>query len=225
VVHISSPEACFVLVEGRHAVYDPTIEPPLITGETCPHYVALTEEDVIRLGAPAKCAPPQRDRHRADWLHSLLANGGIDLVASDHSPAPASMKQGRNFFQVWGGISGIQSTLAILLSSDWSMPASRVADLIATRAAERFGIRAKGLIHSGRDADLALIDLDETYELTRDMLLDRHKLSPYVGRTFRGVVKRTIVRGHTVFQDGKIVAGEFRGRLVKPERARKAGAS
>jgi allantoinase len=57
------------------------------------------------------------------------------------------------------------------------------------------------------------------------MLLDRHKLSPYVGRTFRGVVKRTIVRGHTVFRDGKIVGGDFRGRFVRPERARKAGAS
>jgi allantoinase len=64
---------------------------------------------------------------------------------------------------------------------------------------------------------VVLVDLDAEYVLTRDMLLDRHKLSPYVGHTFRGAVKRTIVRGHTVFADEK-ADGRFRGRLVTPTR-------
>ena len=62
------------------------------------------------------------------------------------------------------------------------------------------------------------MDLNAEYELTRDMMLDRHKLSPYVGRRFRGLVKRTLVRGQTVFRDGK-AASDFRGRLVRPMRS------
>ena len=72
-----------------------------------------------------------------------------------------------------------------------------------------------GYFKTSYAADLALVDLSTTYTLTRDMLLDRHKLSPYVGRTFRGLVRRTFVRGQAVFRDGR-ADGDFRGRLVTP---------
>ena len=220
VVHISSAEGSMEVVEARHATYDADVEPPLITGETCPHYLVLTEDDVEHIGAAAKCAPPLRCRRDVKRLHLQLAHGGIDLIASDHSPAPASMKRDKDFFKVWGGISGVQSTLSILLQFyfDRALPLTRVVTLTSAFAANRFGVDAKGATKTGNDADVALVDMAASYELTRDMLVDRHKLSPYVGRTFRGVVKRTIIRGHTVFRDGKIVAGGFRGRLVTPTR-------
>ena len=104
------------------------------------------------------------------------------------------------------------------------MPLEQVAKLTSANVANRFRIPHKGRIAVGYDADLALVDVDATYTLTRDMLLDRHKLSPYVGRTFRGLVRRTIVRGHTVFQDGRITAGDVRGRLVRPTRIGAANA-
>jgi allantoinase len=134
------------------------------------------------------------------------------------------MKSG-DFFEAWGGVAGVQSTLGAMLARDPSLPLERVARLTAGDAARRFNVVGKGRIEVGFDADVSLVDVGGRYTLSRDMLLDRHKLSPYVGRTFRGVVKRTIVRGHTVFRDGKIVAGDFRGKLVKPERMRKAGAA
>ena len=221
VVHISSAEGSMEVVEGKHATYDPGVEPPMITGETCPHYLTLTEDDVEQIGAAAKCAPPLRSREQVERLRVQLGHGGIDLVASDHSPAPTSMKRDPNFFKVWGGVSGIQSTLSILL--DLTVPLTRVAELTSECAAKRFGIDGKGQMKAGNDVDLALVDIGASYELTRDMLLDRHKHSPYVGRTFRGVVKRTIVRGHTVFLDGRIVADDFRGRLVTPARRKGAG--
>ena len=67
------------------------------------------------------------------------------------------------------------------------------------------------------DGDLALVDLNQMFELRREDLLDRHKLSPYVGRTFRGVTRRTILRGRTIFLDGKII-GAPGGRFVRPTR-------
>jgi allantoinase len=191
-----------------------------ITYETCPHYFLLTEDDLTSIGATAKCAPPLRKRRDAENFEFLFKTGEISFIASDHSPSPPSMKRGDNFFNVWGGIASVQTTLSAMFEVEPPLPVESVAAYTASHVARRFGITGKGTVAVGSDADLALVDLWERYELTRDMLLDRHKLSPYVGRTFRGLVRRTIVRGHTVFQDGRIVAGEFRGRLVRPERRR-----
>lgn len=216
VVHISSPQGCDELLAARRsgAAGGRSVD---VTGETCPHYLALTAYDVERQGAPAKCAPPLRSADEVEQLWARLESGGIDLIASDHSPAPASMKGGGNFFKVWGGIAGVQSTLAVLLSREPALPLPLVAKLTAERVAERFGISGKGRLDVGFDADLSLIDLGAAYTLTRDRLLDRHKFSPYVGRSFRGTVKRTLVRGRTVFSDGK-AAGDYRGRLLVPRR-------
>lgn len=186
-----------------------------VTIETCPHYLLLNEMDLIERGASAKCAPPVRPQAEVEKLRHDLAAGRIDIVASDHSPAPASMKTGSDAFAIWGGIAGVQSTLPALLTLGVSP--GRAAQLTATNVAARFGIADKGEIKTGFDADVALVDVDATFTLTRDMLFDRHKLSPYVGRQFRGLVKRTIVRGQTVFHDGRMV-GTSRGRLVTPKR-------
>ena len=90
-----------------------------------------------------------------------------------------------------------------------------MAALTASNAAALFTLPGKGDIRPGNDADLCLIDLNRGYELREDDLHDRHKLSPYVGQNFRGVIRRTIVRGTTVFRDGKVVSKPV-GRLVRP---------
>ena len=215
IVHVSSAAGSMAVVEGRHE--DPAGLGRLldVTCETCPHYLLLTDDDVVNLGAPAKCSPPLRSAHEVKRLWAQLIHGGIDFVASDHSPAPAAMKTGDDFFAIWGGIAGVQSTLSILLSRGPSLPLPQVAALTAANVARRYSIPNKGEIRVGYDADLALVNVAASYELRREHLLDRHRLSPYVGRTFHGAVQRTIVRGETVFVDGKIT-GQFRGRLIKP---------
>ena len=95
------------------------------------------------------------------------------------------------------------------------LPLPRVAALIASNVADVFNVPRKGEIVPGADADLCLVDLGRGFELREQDLHDRHKLSPYVGQNFRGVVMRTIVRGTTVFRDGKIVSKPL-GRLVRP---------
>jgi allantoinase len=209
IVHVSSKEGAWAAHVGRQDAD--------VTYETCPHYFLLTEEDLPRLGAAAKCAPPLRPPPDADHFRFVLSTGEITFVASDHSPSPLSMKRGDNYFDLWGGIAGVQSTLAAMFSIEPPLPLESVARYTAGNVARRFNIPGKGALAVGHDADIALVDLRQYFELTRDMLLDRHKLSPYVGRMFRGLVKRTLVRGQTIFQDGKTV-GEFRGRLVTPAR-------
>jgi allantoinase len=209
VVHVSHWQGVDLIREAQSRGVD-------VTCETCAHYLALSAEDAAELGGLAKCAPPLRSRNDQPNLWDRLHDGYLAFVTSDHSPAPPHMKTGDDFLSLWGGIAGVQSTRAVLFAHNPHLSADLIARLTSTNVADRFRLPNKGKIAIGHDADLALIDLNATYTLTRDMLLARHKLSPYVGRTFRGLVRRTIVRGHTIFHDGRITVGNFRGRLIKP---------
>src|SRR6202041_2489370 len=107
--------------------------------ETCPHYLFFTDADLERLGALAKCAPPLRNRGHQNQLWAELMRGTIDIVASDHSPAPPEMKTG-DFHRAWGGIAGVQSTLSVLLDRGYferGIPLERIASLLAGTPARR----------------------------------------------------------------------------------------
>jgi allantoinase len=125
----------------------------------------------------------------------------------------------QNYFKVWGGISGCQSTLQLLLTEGHfrrALPLETIAGATSDFVARRFGLAArKGRLAVGADADLALVDLRHSATLRSDDLLYRHRHSPYVGRTLRGRVVRTLVRGTTVFLDGQVVSGPI-GQLLTP---------
>jgi allantoinase len=148
-------------------------------------------------------------------LWRSVLRGDVDIVSSDHSPAPPAMKQDANFFRVWGGIAGVQSTLAVLMEL---APAERVAALTAANPAWRFGLERKGRLAVGYDADFTLVDPAAEFTVTPESLFQKHGLSPYVGATFRGLVRRTVLRGKTIFLDGKIV-GTPKGKFIAPEYA------
>jgi allantoinase len=207
IVHVSSGRGVALAAEARARGVDVSIE-------TCPHYLFFTEDDLERLGTLAKCAPPLRPAREQDGLWEELRNGVIDIVASDHSPAPPAMKTG-DFFQAWGGIAGVQSTLAVLLDPRRSLPLERIAALLVAAPARRFRIPQRGRLLPGYHADLALVDPGASFTLTTEDLQQRHRLSPYVGNCFRGVVRRTIRRGETIFADGAITA-RSPGALVRP---------
>jgi allantoinase len=214
IVHVSCGRGVALVAEAKLRGVD-------VSCETCPHYLALTEEDVERIGAAAKCAPPIRGAADQAELWARLLAGEVDLVASDHSPAPPALKAGGqgDFFALWGGVAGVQATLELLLTEGHhrrglGLPA--IAALTATAPARRLGLGPrKGAIAPGADADLALVQLDAAWTLGRDDLRDRHRLSPYVGRALRGRVRRTLRRGATIARDGQVAAAGG-GRLVRP---------
>lgn len=213
VVHVSTGRGVALVAAARRRGVD-------VSCETCPHYLVFTEEDVEAIGALAKCAPPIRSAAERDQLWGYLADGTLPMVASDHSPAPASMKNDPNFFRVWGGISGCQTLLQLMLTEGHygrALPLDLVARVTAEYVAQRFRLPGKGMLAIGADADLALADLGATATLQPEDLFYRHPHSPYVGRRLRGRIVRTILRGRTVYRDGKMVSNPI-GRLVTPTR-------
>ena len=211
VVHVSTGRGVALVAEARARGVD-------ISCETCPHYLVLTEEDAEALGNVAKCAPPLRPREENEELWRALADGTLPIVASDHSPAPWALKSGEDAFSAWGGISGCQTLLVLLLSEGhWArgLTLDLIARVTSHHVARRFGLAGKGRVEPGADADLVLVDLTASGELSANDLKYRHRHSPFVGRTVRARVARTLVRGRTVFADGRIV-GSPAGRLLIP---------
>jgi allantoinase len=191
-----------------------------VSCETCPHYLLFTEEDMYELGALAKCSPPLRPLNEQQELWEHLRGGDISFVASDHSPAPPELKHADDFFAVWGGIAGCQTLLPTLLTAGYArrrLPLTTIAELTSEAVARRFQLLPhKGQIAVGYDADLTLIDLDAMWQLDTAAMHYRHAQSPFVDQQFQGRIVRTMVRGITVYQDGKIVAPGGTGRLVRP---------
>lgn len=218
IVHVSSGRGVQLVANARARGVD-------VSCETCTHYLVLTEEDVVALGAVAKCSPPIRSRAEQQALWQHLFSGDLPMVTSDHSPAPQSLKGDANFFKVWGGISGCQSLLALLLTIGYhqrQLPLEMITAVSAEYAARRYQIfPRKGHLEVGADADLALVALSDSYTLNEQDLFYRHRQSPYAGRELQGRVVRTLLRGNTIFLGGKIV-GSATGRLLRPQ-ARSVG--
>ncbi len=199
VVHCSSPDA--VLEAKRWAG---------TTVETCPHYLALNEDDVSRIGADAACCPPVRSESDRRRMVALVADGTIDSVASDHSPCPPALKEGPSPF---AGVSGVETTLSVLLS----LGQLSLRDIVRLRgaAAALCGLARKGEVAPGYDADLALVDLGATWTVAAETLHSRHRRSPFLGRVLPGVVVATIVGGVVVYEAGG-QAAEPSGRFLTP---------
>jgi allantoinase len=203
VVHVSTARGMNLIREAQETGLD-------VSGETCPHYLLYVEDDLQRIGGVAKCAPPFRTAADRDtlWMASI--------VVSDHSPATLDLKRGDDFVKIWGGISSCQTTRQLLLAQD-RLELAEVASVTATNIARRFGLEGKGDIATANDADVWLIDLDQRSTVQAGDLLYRNPFSAHEGRPIRGRTVRTLVRGKTVFADGKPTTAPI-GRLLRPSR-------
>jgi allantoinase len=190
-----------------------------VTVETCPHYLHLEAEKIGDRVTQCKCAPPIREASNREQLWQGLKEGDIDLVVTDHSPCPPEMKRrgGGSFRDAWGGIASLSLALPVM----WTEAARRgftltdIARWMAEKPAQLSGCpQSKGRLAAGYDADFVVFDPAQPFKVTADRLYQRHPISPYLGETLRGVVKRTYLRGQLVFQDGEFpgtpVGREFR---------------
>ena len=197
IVHLATARALEDLAQAR-------AEGLPITVETCPHYLHCVAEEIPDGATLFKCAPPIRSRANQEALWQGLRDGIIDLIATDHSPCPPSMKQG-NFRQCWGGI----ASLSIAVSIIWTemrkrgLPLADLARWMSTNPARLAGQQKhKGAIAAGYDADLVIFDPEAEFTLTSEDLHYRHEVSPYLGEILQGKVQATFLRGTVVYQQG-----------------------
>lgn len=198
IVHVADGEITASILRSAKA------HNTLLSCETCPHYLTFSSESIPDCATQFKCAPPIRTVDNRMDLWKALRSRVIDMVVSDHSPCPPELKclDTGDFSKAWGGISSLQ----LGLSATWSGARSRqfalpdVARWMCENTAELAGIAdRKGHIAPGYDADLIFFDPDTEWTVDASRLYHRHKLTPYDGRTLRGVVHRTILRGTTIF--------------------------
>ncbi len=208
IVHVSTAQGVGLIRKAQAEGVD-------VSGETCPHYLLYSEEDVERLGGLGKCTPPFRTADNREELWALLADGSLPMVVSDHSPSSPDLKRGDDFFKLWGGIAGCQSTRHLLLEGARrrSIDVAVIAASTATNVARRFGLARKGEVAVGFDADLWLADLSHEFTVRREDLLYRHPFSAHEGQAVRGRTVLTLVRGRTVFAHGQPISGPA-GRLL-----------
>jgi allantoinase len=206
VVHLAASSA-LPLVRAAHEAQVP------VSAETCPHYLTFTEDDVVDGATEFKCCPPIRDAGNRERLWRGLADGTLSCVVSDHSPCPPDLKASGtgSFTDAWGGISSLQLGLAAV----WTGARARGHDLadvarwMAAAPADRAGLRHKGRIAVGADADLCVLAPEQSFVVEPAALHHRHPLTPYAGRTLTGVVRETYLAGRRVDHDGPP-----RGRLL-----------
>lgn len=219
ICHVSSPDVAQKIREAQQEGYD-------ITAETCTHYLSMTDQDVIKNGALFKCAPPLRSQGEVERLWSYVEDGTFSGIASDHSPCSYDEKYNEilghkieNVFDVWGGISGIQSGFQVSFYEGCvkrGISPAVLANVMSKQPAKAFGIYGiKGDIRPGFDADLLIVDPEKEWEITEDSLLYVNKISAFTGMKGKGMPVMTIVRGQVIAEEGKIVGAKGYGRLVK----------
>lgn len=212
-VHLSVPEAADVVVRYRRAGQP-------ISAETCPQYLLLDQDDLVRLGPYAKCAPPLRPRSMVERLWDRVLAGAIDCLVSDHAPYTIEEKAAgeADIWQAPAGLQVIQSMLPAVMDEGVNrrgMALDAFVRLSSTNAARILGLYPrKGTILPGSDADLTFYDLDRRWTVDPARLFSKHKWTPFTGREIGVRVVRTMVRGETIFDGETIAARPGWGRFL-----------
>jgi allantoinase len=210
VVHLSSSDALPMIASARR-------DGVAVTAESCPHYLTLIAEEIADGATAFKCSPPIREEANRELLWGGLRNGVLDLIVSDHSPATADMKElaGGDFGAAWGGISSLQFGLPLI----WTAARRRgfslcdVARWMSAGPARLAGLRNKGRIEVGYDADFCVFAPDESFTVDPGDSHHRHPVTPYEGRALDGAVRGTILRGEL------IDPARMRGQLLRRDAA------
>lgn len=189
-----------------------------VSAETCPQYLFADRMVCAGLGSLAKVLPPIRDPEDREALWQGLQDGIIDVMATDHAPHAAEEKEGRPFSEAAAGVIGVETMLPLLLDAAAAGQA-RLEQIVAwtsERPAVLFGLGpAKGAIQVGADADLALVDLAAPWRIERAFLHSRGKNTLFDGRSGRGRVVATFLRGEPVVSDGRLREHPA-GRFITP---------
>ena len=214
IVHLSTKEGLHIIRFAKSHGLD-------ITAETCPHYLLFTVKDLMRIGPILKTAPPVRREEDRKALWEGLKDGSIDFISTDHAAGKfPEEKSSKNIWKDYAGIPGIQLVVPLMLTYGYHtnrFTLEKLQRLMSTNAAKRYGLYPqKGSIEIGGDADFTIINLDKEWVVAPENLESKGKYSVVAGRTLKGKIVKTIVRGEVVFDENKgIIGNRGFGKLVR----------
>jgi len=184
--------------------------------EVTPHHLTLVAPDCYeRLGTFAQMNPPVRDEPHRAALWDALAGGVVDVLGSDHAPHTREEKE-HAYPASHSGMTGVQTLLPIMLDhvNAGRLTLARLVDLTSAGPQRLFGMRNKGRIAVGYDADFAIVDLKRRETITNAQIASRSAWTPYDGQGVTGWPVATIIRGRQVMRDGEII-GPAGGEAVR----------
>jgi len=206
VLHVSTAEEVAFLAEHKEWA----------SVEVTPHHLTLVAPDCYqRLGTYAQMNPPVRDEHHRSALWSALSSGIVDVLGSDHAPHTRDEKE-HPYPQSHSGMTGVQTLVPIMLDhvNAGRLSLERFVDLTSHGPQRLFGIRNKGRIAIGYDADLTVVDLKRQQTIENSMIASRCGWTPYDGVTVTGWPVGTFVRGHRVMWEGEVI-GTGQGEPIR----------
>ncbi|WP_313810517.1 allantoinase AllB [Glutamicibacter sp.] len=206
VLHLSSSDALAMIKTAK-------ADGVKITVETCPHYLTLLAEEIPNGATAYKCCPPIREASNRELLWKGLEEGIIDCIVSDHSPSTIDLKDVENgdFGVAWGGVASLQLGLSLIWTEAQKrgIALEQVIQWMSGKPAELAGLKNKGAIALGNDADFALFAPEDAYVVDVKKLHHKNPISPYHGKTLAGVVRKSILAGEDIdFQTPK-------GKLIR----------
>jgi len=212
IYHLASGEGVELIRKGREMGVD-------ITAETGPHYLLIdSTEWMPKLGSLLKMNPPVRDRRHAELLWDGLLHGGVDCIATDHSPHPPHEKLKDNIWEAIAGWPGVETAPALMFTqvNAGRLTLNKLVQLYCENPARVWNMwPTKGTIRIGSDADLTLVDMTRKDVIRAERLHSKSKITPFEGWQTVGKAVYTIVRGSVQMKDGEPV-GPVMGRPVKP---------
>ncbi|MBI3036429.1 dihydroorotase [Candidatus Woesearchaeota archaeon] len=183
--------------------------------EVTPHHLFLTADSAKELGNYAKVNPPLRQKEDVAALWNAIASGTVDMIATDHAPHIREEKE-QNYWNVPSGVPGLQTMLPLMLDAvnKGRLTLQQLIKLTSENPAAVFGVKGKGRIAVGMDADIAIVDMHKEKTIKNDEMLSKCGWTPFDGWKVKGVVAATIVNGKIIYGSGQISDEKTKGKEV-----------
>lgn len=191
--HVRTIDGVKLALQGKREGLDVTIE-------TCAHYLYFTERDVEKKQSWLKVNPPITSQEDQDFLWSAINDGLIDTLGSDHAPHSIEEKS-TSFDDAPFGLPGVETSLPLMLDAvnNERITLERLIEIFCLNPAKRYGLNDKAHIAEGADADLVVVDMNKSQQITRENIASKCGWSPYEGMRLKGWPVMSFVGGERVY--------------------------
>jgi dihydroorotase len=209
ICHVSSRSGMNIITKAKKLGFD-------VTCEVTPHHLLLCSRNLKKSGNIALEVPPLRKPSDAAYLWRNLQKGSVDTIASDHAPHTLQEKNAESIWDAKAGIACLETTLPLLLTqvNKRRLTLQRLVQLMCENPARIYGLKDRGSLRKGANADITVIDLRKERRIDASSFHSKAKFSPFEGWKTKGIPVKTFVNGQLVMDGDQIVAKLGYGRIV-----------